>query len=149
MPKSHERQSHFESISDDNLIKYMHGTPISIVSGKPIKFGSHEHKNQVRAIKKIMLKRRLENHKAEKHVSFADEESKQEKQAPVRRTPRTYAEMDRVRAAVEESSKPLPPREYTPIPKESILNDYSAKSDGVPAHLQNVYVPPISNKPFY
>jgi hypothetical protein len=162
MPKSHDRISHFESISNENLIKYMHGTPISIVSGKPIKFGSHEHQHQVRAIRKIMLKRRLEGHKQEKQVSFEDE-YKSETKSDTRSEPRKSKARERIvesvsklhdpiTASAERGTVPHESRTYPPIPKESLLTDMclkTAENSAVPQHLQNIFVPSFNNKPYY
>lgn len=175
MPKAHDRATHFESISNENLIKYMHGTPISIVSGKPIKFGSHEHQHQMRAIKKIMLKRRLEGHKLEKQVSFQDSESKQEEVEHVEKPRKQAAKLSRIakgydvrdmrdvpnlkpmydpimEAAALPDAKPAETRQYPPIPKEALLNDFKGKENehlSVPQHLQNIFIPSFANNKAY
>lgn len=161
MPKAHDRLSHFESISNENLIKYMHGTPISIVSGKPIKFGSHEHQHQVRAIRKIMLKRRLEGHRQEKHVSFEDE---QKSESPMARTKRPNQRVkerivqsveklhDPVMSTAEMGAASIETRTFPPIPKESLISDMCLKQgeqSAVPQHLQNIFIPSHSNKTYY
>lgn len=167
MPKASDRVSHFETISNENLIKYIKGSPISLVSGKPIKFGSHEHQHQMRAIRKVMLKRKLQDHKAEKCVSFQDECKTDE----VRRVPRKsnlkslvshveeaantsrYAPVkDPMLDTISRASETLPVKTYPPIPTESIITSgnslKSSESDSIPAHLMHTFLPP-QNKSFY
>lgn len=171
MPKAADRLAHFESISNENLLKYIKGSPISLVSGKPIKFGSHEHQHQVRAIRKVMLKRKLEDHKAEKCVSFED---LQESKAVEVRKPRKSAirslvnhveeaaataslyKKDPLMERVNRASEPMPNHVFPPIPQEALISDgtamKSSESDSIPAHLMHSFMPPRSssqNKSFY
>lgn len=168
MPKASERMSHFETISTENLLQYIKGSPISLVSGKPIKFGSHEHQHQVRAIRKVMLKRKLEDHKAQKCVSFHDECKTEEvrKPAAARKSAlkslvshveeeasfSKQAVVDPMTSIIARASEALPVRMYPPIPQEAIINSgsnlKSSESDSIPAHLKHTFLPP-QNKSFY
>jgi hypothetical protein len=168
MPKAIERLSHFETISNENLIKYIKGSPISLVSGKPIKFGSHEHQHQMRAIKKIMLKRKLQDHKAEKCVSFEDQRE-EAKASDIRKPRRSNIKSlvghveeaashlkspfkDPLQDIVSRASEPVPLRPFPPIPQEAIINSSnamkSAESESIPTHLMHSFLP-SQNKSFY
>lgn len=170
MPKASERISHFETISTENLLQYIKGSPISLVSGKPIKFGSHEHQHQVRAIRKVMLKRKLEDHKAQKCVSFHDECKTDEVRKPaaarksalkslvshVEEEANVLYKRDPLMERVVKASEAQPQHTFPPIPTDSLITSANAmktsESDCIPSHLMHSFLPKHNssqNKSFY
>lgn len=159
MPKSSDRTSHFEQLSSDNLNKYIQGTPISVMTGRSIKYGSHEHKYQMAAIKKIILKRRADAMRKGDSVSFDDAESRSA--APRKRVEKRQVSMHGVQHEHEEKEKvkkeahPVesygymkPQRSESP-PKRKYITETDNVQASIPAHLVGFRVPTLNKTSFY
>lgn len=130
MPKAVDRSKHFEHLSNEDLVKYAQGTPISIVSGKTIKKGSYEHRYQLASIRKLLLARRLKNQLNGSEVSFNDSFSERPRESDI---PLDRNKMD----------KPEVRKEYTRRPSE--LKDKQIRND-TPIIGNGVYpVVPVSS----
>lgn len=143
MPKAIDRTKHFDYLSNEDLMKYVRSAPISVVSGKAIKTGSHEHRYQIAAIKKLLLKRRLDTHRTGEGIVFQEREQKETKESKpvlkaVERKPKVVTS-----ATMPESNGKYP---SLPVPTSELGVISNAVSLGVPDHLVGLK---ISNKSFF
>lgn len=162
MPKAIDRSKHFDQLSNEDLVKYIKGSPISIVSGKSLKFGSYEHRYQMAAIRKIMMKRRVSMQLDGSHVAFSDYEAKVPKQhdlqTPVQASPlhNSAATMSTIRrhpTAVARhvpslltrditATTQIPSRNtYLDIPQSAVITSETQNNSGIPDHLLNHKLP--------
>jgi hypothetical protein len=158
MPKAMDRSKHFDQLSNEDLVKYIKGSPISIVSGKSLKFGSYEHRYQMAAIRKIMMKRRVSMQLDGSRVAFSDYESKTLKKHDVQASPlhnsaATLSTVRRHPTAVARHVPSLLTRDiaataqipvqnaYLDIPQSAIITSETHNNSGIPDHLLNHKLP--------
>lgn len=162
MPKAIDRSKHFDQLSNEDLMKYIKGSPISIVSGKSLKFGSYEHRYQMAAIRKIMMKRRVSMQLDGTHVAFSDYETKAPKQhdlqtsvqsSPLHNSAATMSTIRRHPTAVARHVPSLLTRDvtatvqmpsrntYLDIPQSAVITSETQNNSGIPDHLLNHKLP--------
>ncbi len=155
MPKAVDRSKHFEHLSNEDLVKYALGTPISIVSGKSIKKGSYEHRYQLASIRKLLMARRLKNQINGTEVCFNDstpDKTNTHETAERPRKPERKQELQRVPSELKsmqiKADLPVQGNGIYPVlpvlsstPSTPFTETSFGFSTGIPSHLLDSTLP--------